>query len=58
MDMQNTMQNFYSHMPNIKKNMNNLLQFGAFSNNSPEMFEYDQFVYSSDYLKKIGWRQN
>lgn len=37
----------------IRKNMDNLLQLGAFSKNSPELFEYDQFVYSADYLKEI-----
>jgi len=44
---------FDMDLSNIKKNMDNLLQLGAFSNNSPELFEYDQFVYSSDYLKEI-----
>ena len=40
-------------LSNIKENMDNLLQLGAFSNNSPELYEYDQFVYSSDYLEEI-----
>ena len=33
--------------------MDNLLQLGAFRKNQPELFEYDQFVYSADYLKEI-----
>ena len=40
-------------LSNIKNNMDNLLQLGAFSNNQPELFEYDQFVDSADYLKEI-----
>ena len=30
--------------------MENLVKLGAFSANSPEIYEYDQFVYSSEYL--------
>ena len=33
--------------------MENLVKLGAFSANSPEICEYDQFVYSSEYLGKI-----
>ena len=33
--------------------MNNLRQIGAFSKNTPELYEYDQFVYSADYLKEL-----
>ena len=40
-------------LSNIKNNMDNLIQLGAFSNNQPELFEYDQFVYSADYLREI-----
>ncbi len=40
-------------LSSIKKNMDNLLRLGAFSNNSPELYEYDQFVHSADYLKEI-----
>lgn len=40
-------------LSNIKNNMDNLLQLGAFTNNQPEIFEYDQFVYSADYLNEI-----
>ena len=29
------------------------MKLGAFSANSPEIYEYDQFVYSSEYLGKI-----
>ena len=37
----------------IKRNMENLVNLGAFSTNSPEIYEYDQFVYSSEYLEKV-----
>ena len=40
-------------LSNIERNMENLLNLGAFSENSPELFEYDQFVESSEYLKEI-----
>ncbi|MDE0308383.1 MAG: hypothetical protein OXI60_00920 [Acidiferrobacterales bacterium] len=40
-------------LSNIEENMDNLLQSGAFSNSSPELFEYDQFVYSEEYVKEI-----
>ena len=40
-------------LSSIKNNMDNLLQLGAFSKNAPELFEYDQFVYSADQLKEI-----
>lgn len=33
--------------------MDNLLSLGAFSINSPEIYEYDQYVYSSEYLGEI-----
>ena len=29
------------------------MKLGAFSANSPEIYEYDQFVYSSEYLEKF-----
>ena len=33
--------------------MENLVKLGAFSTNSPEIYEYDQLVYSSECLGKI-----
>ena len=38
---------------NIEKNMDDLLDIGAFSSNRPELHEYDQFVYSVEYLGEI-----
>ncbi len=40
-------------LSNIKRNMDNLRSLGAFSRNTPELYQYDQFVYSSDYVKEI-----
>ena len=40
-------------LSHIGQNMENLVKLGAFSANSPEIYEYDQFVYSSEYLGKI-----
>ena len=40
-------------LSNTEKNMNNLRQIGAFSKNTPELYEYDQFVYSADYLEEL-----
>ena len=40
-------------LSNIEGNMEYLRDLGAFSKNSPELFEYDQFVYSSEYLEEI-----
>ena len=40
-------------LSHIERNMENLVKLGAFSANSPEIYEYDQFVYSSEYLGKI-----
>ena len=37
-------------LSNVKGNMDNLRGLGAFSRNSPELFEYDQFVYSEKQL--------
>ena len=37
----------------IQMNLENLSKLGAFSANSPELHEYDQFVYSADYLQEI-----
>ena len=33
--------------------MENLVNLGAFCTNSPEIYDYDQFVYSSEYLGEI-----
>ena len=38
---------------NFERNMENLVNLGAFSANSPEIYEYDQFVYSSEYLGEV-----
>ena len=40
-------------LSNVKGNMDRLRRLGAFSKNSPELFEYDQFVYSENYIKEI-----
>ena len=40
-------------LSHIEQNMENLLSLGAFSTNSPEIYEYDQYVYSSEYLGEI-----
>ena len=40
-------------LSHIGRNMENLVNLGAFSVNSPEIYEYDQFVFSSEYLGKI-----
>ena len=40
-------------LSNIEKNMDNLKQLGAFTENSPELAEYDQFVYSADFLDEL-----
>ena len=40
-------------LSHIERNMENLLSLGAFSENSPEIYEYDQFVYSSEYLGEV-----
>ena len=37
----------------IQMNLENLSKLGAFAANSPELHEYDQFVYSEDYLQEI-----
>ena len=38
---------------NIKRNMDRLLELGAFGDNSPELYEYDQFVDSTELLDQI-----
>lgn len=40
-------------LSNIRRNMDNLRSLGAFSQNSPELYQYDQFVYSVDYVGEI-----
>ncbi len=40
-------------LSNIQRNMDNLRCLGAFGKNSPELFKYDQFVDSADYVKEI-----
>ena len=37
-------------LSNVKRNMDKLRNLGAFSKNLPELFEYDQFIYSADYF--------
>ena len=40
-------------LSHIERNMENLVNLGAFKTNSLEIYEYDQFVYSSEYLGEI-----
>ena len=40
-------------LSNFEGNRQNLLDLGAFSKNTPELYEYDQFEDSRDYLKEI-----
>lgn len=40
-------------LSNVRRNMDNLRHFGAFGENSPELFEYDQFVYSAEFINQI-----
>ena len=40
-------------LSNFEKNIDNLRHLGAFRHNTPEVFEYDQFVYSADFLNEI-----
>ena len=37
----------------FERNMENLVNLGAFSANSPEIYEYDQYVYGSEYLGEV-----
>ena len=41
------------NISNIQRNMDNLLALGAFGNNSPELYEYDQLVDSTELLGDI-----
>ena len=38
---------------NIKRNMDRLLELGVFGDNSPELYEYDQFVDSAELLNEF-----
>ena len=40
-------------LSHFERNIENLVSLGAFSANSPEIYEYDQYVYSSEYLGEI-----
>ena len=40
-------------LSNVRRNMDKLRSFGAFVENSPELYEYDQFVYSEDQINEI-----